>query len=305
MSATAQPALALPERREPPWRRLAGEFVSSKGALAGLVVSVLLIAAALAAPWIAPQDPYDLLQLDVLDARLPPGSANGLGTFTYWLGTDGQGRDLYSAILYGMRISLGVGMGSALVAGILGTLLGLLAAYAGGRIDALIMRLVDLMLSFPSILVAMMILAWLGKGVGNVLLTLVLLEWAYYARTARGQALVEGRREYVEAARGQAIPGWRIMLRHILPNCLPPLLVIGTLQIARAITLEATLSFLGLGVPVTEPSLGLLIANGYQYMLSGQYWISFYPGIALLVMIVAINLVGDRLRDLLNPRFVR
>lgn len=304
MSAAARAVPALPERREPPWRRLAGEFFSSKSALLGLLVSVLLIAAALAAPWITPQNPYDLLQLDVLDARLPPGTVNGLGTFTYWLGTDGQGRDLYSGILYGLRISLWVGMGSALVASIIGTLLGLLSAFAGGRIDALIMRVVDLMLSFPSILVAMMILAWLGKGVGNVLLTLIILEWAYYARTARGQALVEARREYVEAARGQAIPDWRIMLRHILPNCLPPLIVIATLQIARAITLEATLSFLGLGVPVTEPSLGLLIANGYQYMLSGQYWISFYPGIALLIIIVAINLVGDRLRDILNPRFV-
>ena len=164
------------------------------------------------------------------------------------------------------------------------------------------MRLVDLILSFPSILVAMMILAYLGKGVGNVVLTLVILEWAYYARTARGQAQVERRREYVEAARCLDIPDWRIMLKHILPNCLPPLIVIGTLQIARAITLEATLSFLGLGVPVTEPSLGLLISNGFQTMLSGEYWISFYPGIALLITIVAINLVGDRLRDVLNPR---
>ncbi len=305
MSLAARSLHALTDRREPPWRRLAGEFLSSKTALLGLLVAVLLIAAALAAPWITPQDPYDLLQLDVLDARLPPGTANGLGTFTYWLGTDGQGRDLYSGILYGLRISLWVGMGSALVASVIGTLLGLLSAFAGGRIDALIMRVVDLMLSFPSILVAMMILAWLGKGVGNVLLTLIILEWAYYARTARGQALVEARREYVEAARGQAIQSWRIMLRHILPNCLPPLIVIATLQIARAITLEATLSFLGLGVPVTEPSLGLLIANGYQYMLSGQYWLSFYPGIALLIVIGAINLVGDRLRDILNPRFAR
>ena len=195
-----------------------------------------------------------------------------------------------------------MGVGSALIAGVIGTLLGLLAAYAGGKTDALIMRLVDLILSFPSILVAMMILAWLGKGVGNVVLTLVILEWAYYARTARGQALVERRKEYVEAAQCQGIPSWRIMVRHILPNCLPPLIVIGTLQIARAITLEATLSFLGLGVPITKPSLGLLISNGYQYLLSNEYWISFYPGLALLGTIVAINLVGDQLRDVLNPR---
>lgn len=298
MSQALAPAL----KRESPWRRHAAEFFASRTAVLGLAATVLLILAAALAPWITPQNPYDLLQLDVLDARLPPGSPNGMGSYTYWLGTDGQGRDLYSGILYGLRISLMVGVGSALIAALIGTLLGLLAAYAGGKTDTLIMRLVDLILSFPSILVAMMILAYLGKGVGNVVLTLVILEWAYYARTARGQALVERRREYVEAARCLDIPNWRIMLRHILPNCLPPLIVIGTLQIARAITLEATLSFLGLGVPVTEPSLGLLIANGYQTMLSGQYWISFYPGIALLVTIVAINLVGDRLRDVLNPR---
>lgn len=302
MSTTATPEKIPALRRESPWRRNLTEFMSSKTAVFGLVIATLLILAAIFAPWISPQNPYDLLQIDVLDSRMAPGSMNGLGTFHYWLGTDGQGRDLLSGILYGLRISLMVGVGSAVIAGIVGTLLGLLAAYAGGKVDAFIMRLVDLILSFPSILVAMMILAYLGKGVGNVVLTLVILEWAYYARTARGQALVERRREYVEAARCLDIPNWRIMLKHILPNCLPPLIVIGTLQIARAITLEATLSFLGLGVPVTEPSLGLLISNGFQYMLSGEYWISFYPGIALLITIVAINLVGDRLRDVLNPR---
>ena len=295
---TAAPAL----KRESPWRRNLLEFLSSKTAVFGLVIATLLILAAILAPWISPQNPYDLLQIDVLDARLAPGTMNGLNTFHYWLGTDGQGRDLLSGILYGLRISLMVGVGSALIAGIIGTLLGLLAAYAGGKVDALIMRLVDLILSFPSILVAMMILAYLGKGVGNVVLTLVILEWAYYARTARGQALVERRREYVEAARCLDIPNWRIMLKHILPNCLPPLIVIGTLQIARAITLEATLSFLGLGVPVTEPSLGLLISNGFQYLLSGDYWISLFPGIALLLLILSINIVGDRLRESLDPR---
>lgn len=196
-----------------------------------------------------------------------PGSMNGAGTHAYWLGTDGQGRDLYSAMLYGLRLSLSVGLGSAVIAGVVGTVFGLVAAYAGGKVDSLIMRLVDLLLAFPSILVAMMLLAFLGKSVTNVVLTLVLIEWAYYARTARAQALVEARREYVEAARSLAIPNWRIVLVHILPNCLPPLIVVGTLQVARAITLEATLSFLGLGVPITEPSLGLLIANGYQTML--------------------------------------
>ncbi len=287
------------------WWRVAVDFLHSRVALAGLIVLGLVVLAAVLAPWITPQNPYDLLQLDVLDARLKPGSISGEAGYTYWLGTDGQGRDLYSAIVYGLRISLMVGVGSAAIAAVIGTTVGLLAAYAGGKVDALLMRLVDLLLSFPTILMALMILAYTGKGVGNVVLTLVLLEWAYYARTARGQALVEARREYVEAARGQGIPGWRILLGHILPNCLPPLLVIGALQVARAITLEATLSFLGLGVPITEPSLGLLIANGYQYLLSNEYWISFFPGIALLTTIVAINLVGDQLRDVLNPRLQR
>ena len=260
-----------------------------------------IVAIALLAPLIAPQNPYDLMQLDIMDGRLPPGSVSPTGE-TFWLGTDDQGRDMLSGIMYGLRISLGVGVGSALIAALVGASLGLLAAYAGGRTETVIMRLVDLQLSFPSILVALMILAFLGKGVINVVLALVIVEWAVYARTARGTALVERRKEYIEAAEALALPRWRVLFRHLLPNCLPPLIVIATVQVARAIALEATLSFLGLGVPVTEPCLGLLIANGYQYMLSGKYWISFYPGIALLVTIVAINLVGDHLRDVLNPR---
>lgn len=285
-----------------PWQRALGDFVRAPSAVLGLVLLSGVVVLALLAPWITPQNPYDLMQLDVLDARLAPGADSMAGGYRYWLGTDGQGRDLYSAIAYGLRISLLVGVGSALIAAVVGTVVGLVSAYAGGWLDALLMRLVDLLLSFPGILMALMILAWLGKGVGNVMLTLVVLEWAYYARTARGQALVESRREYVEAARGQGIGRWRILLGHILPNCLAPLIVIGALQIARAITLEATLSFLGLGVPITEPSLGLLIANGFQYMLGDEYWISVFPGLALLLTIVAINLVGDRLRDVLNPR---
>jgi peptide/nickel transport system permease protein len=218
------------------------------------------------------------------------------------LGTDDQGRDMLSGILYGLRISLGVGAGSALIAGIIGTTAALLAAYRGGWVEAAIMRLVDLQLSFPSILVALMILAFLGKGVMNVVLALVLVEWAYYARAVRGTALAERQREYIEAAECLALPRWRVLFRHLLPNCLPSIIVICAMQVARAIALEATLSFLGLGVPVTEPSLGLLVANGYHYMLSGKNWMSIYPGIALLITIVAINLVGDQLRDVLNPR---
>ena len=292
-------------REQAIWWRVGQDFLASRLATSALAVLALISLAALLAPWIALQNPYDLMQIDVLDARLRPGSVSSEGGRTYWLGTDGQGRDLYSAIVYGLRISMAVGIGSAVLAGVIGTLLGLLAAYAGGRVDAALMRLVDLLLSFPTILMALMILAWMGKGVGNVVLTLVLIEWSYYARTARGQALVEARRDYVEAARGQGLGSWRIAVGHVLPNCLPPLMVIAALQVARAITLEATLSFLGLGVPITEPSLGLLISNGYQYLLSNEYWISFFPGLALLATIMAINLVGDHLRDVLNPRLQR
>src|SRR5215218_4890182 len=300
-AAEAVAAVSAPARVETPFGRFVSEFAASKLALAGLVVFALIVLVAVFAPWIAPQNPYDLAQLDIMDGRMEPGSVGGSG-ITYWLGTDDQGRDMLSGIMYGLRISLTVGAGSAILACLVGASLGMLAAYAGGRTDSLIMRVVDLQLSFPTILAALMILAFLGKGVLNVVIALVIVEWAYYARTVRGTALVERRREYIEAAQCLALPTRRIIFRHLLPNCLPPLIVVGTMQIARAIALEATLSFLGLGVPVTEPSLGLLIANGYGYMLSGDYWISFFPGFALLVTIVAINLVGDQLRDVLNPR---
>jgi peptide/nickel transport system permease protein len=306
MSAVAGsgPVPAARPRDDSPWRRVAREFARSKSALLGLTVFLLVLFGAVFAAVIAPQNPYDLTQLDILDGTLPPGSKAAAG-FTYLLGSDPQGRDMLSAILYGLRISLGVGVGSAVIACILGATLGLVAAYSGPRVEALLMRLVDLQLSFPSILVALMILAVLGKGVANVMIALVLVEWAYYARVARASALVERSREYIEAAECLAVPRWRVVARHLLPNCLPPLIVIGTMQVARAISLEATLSFLGLGVPVTEPSLGLLISNGYSHMMSGKYWVSFYPGAALLVTIVAINLVGDRLRDSLNPRALK
>ena len=287
----------------PAWDRFLA-FFRSPLAVIGLLLALAFVVAAIFAPWLAAQNPYDMTAIDIMDARLAPGSQNFDGTITYVFGTDGQGRDLYSAILYGLRTSLVVGVGSAVLAGMIGIVLGLIAAYAGGLTDTVIMRVVDLLMALPSILVALLILAMFGRGVTNVVLTLVFMEWAYYARTARGQALVESERDYVEAARGLGLGSARILLRHILPNCLPPLIVIGTLQIARAITLEATLSFLGLGVPVTQPSLGLLVSNGYQYMLSGDYWISFAPGMALLLAIVSINLIADRLREVLDPRAV-
>lgn len=224
---------------------------------------------------------------------------------TYWMGTDGQGRDMLSAIFYGLEISLRVGVLSGVFALAIGMSLGLTAAYFGGKLDSFIMRVVDIQLSFPAILVALMLLAIIGRGVSNVILALIIVQWAYYARTARSAALVERRKEYVEAARCLAFSTPRIIFRHILPNCMPPLIVVGTVQVANAIALEATLSFLGIGMPLTEPSLGLLIANGFDYLLSGRYWISVFPGVALLLTIIAINLVGDQLRDILNPRLRR
>ena len=277
------------------------DFWASKLAVGGAIVFAILALAAIFAPWLTPQNPYDLAQLDITDGQLPPGSVSMSG-YTFWLGTDDQGRDMLSGILYGLRISLIVGAGSAILACIFGASLGLLAGFTGGRIDSLIMRIVDLHLAFPTILIALMILAILGTGILNVVIAIMIVEWAYYARTVRATAMVEREKEYVQAAECLALPKRRIVFRHILPNCMPPLIVIATIQVARAISLEATLSFLGIGVPITEPSLGLLIANGYEHVLSGKYWISVFPGIALLVLIVSINLVGDRMREILNPR---
>jgi len=301
MSAVLPAAEPVPQT---PFRRFLEEFFESKLATLGFAVLAGIVLVALLAPLIAPQDPYDLGKLDLLDARLEPGGKSSAG-MTYVLGTDGQGRDMLSAILYGLRVSLYVGVVSGVIALTLGALTGVLAAYAGGRIEQFVMRVVDIQLGFPAILVALILLAVLGKGVDKIIIALVCVQWAYYARTARSAALVERGKEYMEAARGLGLSGTRIVLRHLLPNALPPLIVVGTVQVAHAIALEATLSFLGLGLPTTEPSLGLLIANGYEYLMSGKYWISFYPGVALLVTILSINLVGDQLRDVLNPRLAK
>jgi peptide/nickel transport system permease protein len=297
-------AEAAPPSVETPLRRFLLDFAESRIAMAGLVVFVLILLVAIFAPYVSPQNPYDLAALDLLDGRLPPGEHAANGS-TYWLGTDDQGRDMLSAIFYGLRTSLGVGVVSAVLALVIGGTLGLVAAYVGGRIETLIMRIVDIQLSFPSILVALILVAVLGQGVGKIIIALVTVQWAYYARTVRSSALVERRKEYIEAARCLALSNTRIVFRHLMPNCLPPLIVVVTVQVAHAIALEATLSFLGIGLPITEPSLGLLIANGFQYLMSGKYWISFFPGVALLITIVSINLVGDQLRDVLNPRLRR
>ncbi len=307
MNGAVEPLAGIPEADravETPFQRIVSDFFANPVATFGFGLLGLLIFAAVFAPFISPQNPYDLAQIDVTNGKLPPGSLLAAGG-TFWLGTDDQGRDMLSAIFYGLRISIAVGAISTVLALVLGLTMGLAAAYAGGKVETLIMRIVDIQLSFPTILIALILIAALGQGTGKLITALVAVQWAYYARTVRGAALVEMRKEYIEAARCLALSPSRIVFRHLLPNCLPPLIVVATVQVAAAIALEATLSFLGLGLPITEPSLGLLIANGYQYLLSGKYWISFFPGIALLLTIVSINLVADQLRDVLNPRLQR
>jgi peptide/nickel transport system permease protein len=289
---------------ESPVRRIAADFAESRLALVGLATLIVILIVAIGAPLFSPQNPYNLATLDIMDSKLPPG-ARSLDGMTFWLGSDDQGRDMLSAIFYGLRISLGVGTLATVCALAIGLVVGLVAAWFGGWVETVIMRLVDLQLSFPSILIALVLLAALGQGVDKIVIALITVQWAYYARTVRGAALVERNKEYIEAATCLALSMPRILFRHLLPNVLPPLIVIATVQVAHAIALEATLSFLGLGMPITSPSLGLLIANGFTHLMSGKYWISLYPGIALLITIVSINLVGDQLRDVLNPRLQR
>ncbi|MBL8834237.1 MAG: ABC transporter permease [Rhodospirillales bacterium] len=287
-----------------PLGRFWSEFRENGVAFAALCMVLAIVGVAIFAPIVAPQDPYDLATLVLADARRPPGFLGTKG-FVHWLGTDAQGRDLLSAILYGLRVSLQVGLAAGTFAFVVGASLGAIAAFAGGRVEMLIMRFIDLQLSFPAILLALVLVAVLGPGKWQLIAALVTAQYAYFARTAHGAASAERSKDYVVAALSTPLSAKRVVFRHILPNCLPPLIVVATVQVANSIALEATLSFLGLGLPVTEPSLGMLIANGFQYMLSGRYWISIYPGVALIVLIVAINLVGDQIRDQLNPRLRR
>ncbi len=290
--------------KDRPFGKAIAEYCESKSAVIAFFVVLVFVLAALFASLISPQNPYDLATLDLLDGTLPPLSKSFSGS-TYLLGTDEQGRDMLSAILYGLRISLSVGVISTIIAFVFGTSLGLIAAYKGGRFETLLMRVVDLQLSFPALLIALVLLVVLGQGVDKITLALVIVHWAYFARAARGSAMAERNREYIEAARALRLGDLRIIFRHLMPNVMPSIIVIATTMVARAISTEATLSFLGIGLPITEPSLGLLISNGFRYLLSGKYWISFYPGIALVVVIVALNMMGDRLRDVLNPRLKR
>ena len=276
-------------------RRVLRRIASRPTVKGALVVLALLVAFALLAPFVAPQNPYDLTALNVMDNRLPPGE-KGMAGFTFWLGSDAQGRDMLSAILYGLRTSLAVGLAATAGALAVGVAVGLTAAQFGGRVDAILMRVVDFILGFPAILVALVLLASIGRGVEKVILAIVVVQWANYARLMRAAALVERRKEYIEAAVNQGLPTAYIMRAHLLPNSIGSVLVVATVSIAGAITLEATLSFLGVGVPVTQPSLGLLIANGFEFLLSGEYWIPLFPGLALLALILSINVVGERLR---------
>lgn len=281
--------------------RVSRQFAGSPFAVAAAVVVLLLLLTALFGPSLVPQNPYNLAELGLADNMLPPGAQAEAG-FTLLLGADGQGRDMLSTMVYGLRTSIAVGISACVVAVTFGTILGLIAGYVGGRTETIIMRLVDFMLSFPTILIALMIMAMLGQGVVKLIFALILVQWAYFARVVRGAALVERSKDYIEAARCLRLGPARIILGHLLPNCLPPVIVVGTLQIASAIATEATLSFLGIGLPITEPSLGLLIANGYEHLLTGKYWVAVFPGVLLLVLIFSINIAGDRLREILNPR---
>ncbi|MCC6195590.1 MAG: ABC transporter permease [Burkholderiales bacterium] len=290
---------------------IAWSFRHSPVAIVSLAVFAVCVIAALFAPWVAPHNPFDLKTLSLADARLPPGWVEG-GKAAFPFGTDDQGRDVFSAIMFGARISLLVGLASVAFAMVVGVGLGLVAGYVGGRIDAFIMRVADVQLSFPAILIALLIdgvaRIALPRGAHDqvavyvLVLAIGLSNWVQYARTVRGSTMVEKSKEYVQAARVIGLAPRAIMTRHLLPNVLGPVLVLATINIATAILTEATLSFLGVGVPPTEPSLGTLIRIGNEFLFSGEWWITIFPGIALVVLVLSINLLGDWLRDALNPK---
>jgi peptide/nickel transport system permease protein len=292
-------------------------FLRDPVAMACALALAVMLTAAFLAPVIAPHDVYDPASIDVLDARTPPVWMQG-GSPDFILGTDQQGRDLLSAMLYGMRTSIIIGLGATLMQCLIGVVLGLTAGYAGGRTDSFLMRLADVQLSFSTLMVAIVISVLVDVLLGRhalalreqlavpiLVLVIGLAEWPQVARTVRASVLAEKRKEYVEAARVVGLAPARIMFRHIMPNTLSPVLVIATVQVAGAVMSEAALSFLGLGMPVTRPSLGSLIKTGFEYIFSGSWWITAFPGILLVVLILVINLLGDWLRDFLNPKLYR
>jgi peptide/nickel transport system permease protein len=285
-------------------------FRRSPMAILAAIIATLCIVCSVFAPWVAPHNPFDLATLNLSDARLPPAWTEG-GSRNYLLGTDDQGRDILSALFYGARLSLAVGLASVILSLLVGVGLGLISGFVGGKVDSFIMRICDVMLSFPSILVALLI-----NGVGRALfpnandtlafgvliIAISLTGWVQYARTVRGSTLVERNKEYVQAARVIGVAPLRIMFKHVLPNVLGPVFVLATIQVAAAIITEATLSFLGVGVPPTSPSLGTLIRVGNDFLFSGEWWITVFPGAMLVLIALSVNLLGDWLRDALNPR---
>ena len=286
-------------------------FLHTPSAIVAACVTVIAVSAALAAPWIAPYDPFDPSQISLWDGKLPPAWVEG-GSSAYLLGTDNQGRDMLSTILYGGRLSIVVGFVAVFLGMLLGVTLGVISGYLGGKVDAIIMRFADVQLTIPGILLAIFI-----NGIGRailpidmrddfaiyvVIIAIGLTDWPQFARVARGATMVEAQKEYVQSARVIGLPGWLIMIRHILPNTLRPILVIATIGLALAVIAEATLSFLGQGIPPTTPSLGTLIRVGNEYLFSGLWWITLFPGIALVVLVFAVNLLGDWMRDALNPK---
>lgn len=306
------------ENASPPslWARMLDSdiwhsFKQSKITIVAAIVTFLILFAALFAPLIAPQNPFDPASLSLLDSYLPPVWQDG-GDSRYLLGTDDQGRGILSTLMYGSRISLAVGFASVIFAAVLGISLGLLAGYAGGRTDAIIMRIADIQLTFPSILIALLIDGSVRSALGGInredsafyilVFSIGLSFWVQYARTVRSSALVEKNKEYVQAARLIGLHPLKIMARHVLPNVMGPVLVIATINLALAIILEATLSFLGVGMPPTQPSLGTMIGTGNNFLFSGEWWMLFFPGLLLAILALAVNLLGDWLRDALNPR---
>ncbi|MFV0332897.1 MAG: ABC transporter permease [Tropicimonas sp.] len=292
---------AARETRGERLRNFWSDYRQSWVAVVSLLVIFVMLFVSFGAPLVSPQDPYDMAALDWMDAFLRPGTV-GAGGYVHLLGTDNAGRDMLSAIFYGLRTSFVIGLSAGALALAIGICVGLSAAYFRGLTETILMRIVDLQLSMPAILLALVMVAVLGQGVGQIIAALVVAQYAYFARTTHGAATVERGKDYIEAARSTPLPTRRVLFRHLLPNVLPPLIVVATVQVASAIALEATLSFLGVGLPLTEPSLGSLISNGFKYIHSDRYWLSIYPGIFLMITVVAINLVGDQVRNVLDPR---
>lgn len=318
-NTTQKAAKRLVEERPSQLKRFLGShfwhsFKTDRVAQVSFFIFAFVVIVALCAPLIAPFDPYDLAAIDIMDSEIPPSWKAG-GEDRFWLGTDAQGRDMWSTILYGTRLSLTIGICAVLLQAFLGITFGLAAGYIGGRVDSVLMRLADIQLSFSTLMVAIIVLAIFQASFGAELyqeLALVMLvlvigiaEWPQYARTIRASVLAEKEKEYVDAARVMGLPSPRIMFRHILPNTLSPILVISTVQIANAIISEASLSFLGLGMPVSQPSLGSLISSGFAYVLSGSWWITVIPALILIAIVLVMNLLGDWLRDVLNPKLYK